>query len=259
MFSLDILGAPVFCRPHSVRCVFCDRDALRSQLRDENSKQDVWSSLARLFVLDREVYEEAFARVPTEMREETDAAVRPLVCALVNGVQFQARRVHELREVLRIRAMHALLENAEAAPVMTRQVRLDTCLLAPLRVLGRRLPSFVLEQISLCLCTESSIKTICSALLHVKQHGYNPMGHPIFTAEVPLMGMGEMSERLADNYNLAWRIHQKALGRLRDALAKHRALLENIPLQACVPVAAKAWALVASMTSEVHSPRIDAE
>ena len=250
----------MFCRPHSVRCVFCDSDALRSQLRDESSKQDVWSSLARLFLMDRDVYEEAFARVPTEWREETEAAVLPLVRALVPGeTQRRARRVHELREVLRIRAMHALLESTEAVPAMTRQVRSHTCSLAPLRVLGQRLHSSVLEQISFYLCTSSSLKTLSSALLHVKQHGYNPMGQPIFTVDVPFVGAGDLTERLADSYKLAWKMHQKALGRLHDALAEHCALLENIPLQAWVPAAAKARALVASMTSGARSPGIDAE
>ena len=213
---------------------------LQAQLRGENSKTEVWCSLARLRALDKEIYREALARVPSAERGEAEAAVRSLVRTMVPRDAQQ-----RTRETLRIRAIQALLKSAAVLPTMACQVRADMLSLEPLRVVSRRLPTPSLEPISTFLCAGRCLRTLFTALYHVKQHGYNPGGQPIF-AKAPCGD--ELVQRHAEIYSLALKVHHNVLEVLEGALIEYVRLVEQIPLQARALAAERAWALVASMT-----------
>ena len=212
-------------------------------LEEEATRRELFCSLARLSVLDGDVFREALLRVHAGWRPEAMIAVDDLRCTLVVPDGLADRRA--LRNGMRLLATQALLESVVALPTTAGRVRKDTQSLLPLRILRTRLPSIALEPAQSFLCADLGALTV--PLKHVLQHGYSPGAHPIFARAWDSSLVSAEARRLAEIYHLALEAHGRVLRVIESALVVHARLIESIPLVTRSAITISAWRLVARM------------
>ena len=84
-FSTHQIGAPAWVRAPAARCFWCVEPSRLHHLIASETAGDVWSTLARLMILDRDVFSAALLRIPEGERERARAQARRAACEFVAG------------------------------------------------------------------------------------------------------------------------------------------------------------------------------
>ena len=170
---------------------------------------DVWSTLARLMILDQDVFSAALLRIPEGERQRAREQARRVACAFVPAYPYT--RMHQCA-LSHMVATNSLLASATELPGLRRSAQADAQTLRHLGLLMRRLPPSVSERI-FGFSALLDLPRLRSDLACVKQAAYNLGGHPLFWAMTSGSDLPPQ-EALVESYRLGFIVHQQGLQRL---------------------------------------------
>ena len=174
-FNTDALGDAGFVRPPATRCPFCDPGAMDAALLHGGCAA-VARLLAKLFLLDAQMYREAMGRVPGQHREACRGEVRGRLSRLVP--RWPATCVH-LRAQLCMRATYMIMSDSAVIPNRVRAVQYGTDDIFSAMALRRRIPLVLLAHVA-GYSSLLDMGGLYAQFASTKQHGYVLSRHPLF-------------------------------------------------------------------------------
>ena len=208
-FSTDQIGAPAWVRAPAVRCVWCESPSRLQHLVAGDGAGEVWATLARLSILDDDVFCTALLRIPPGDRKRAVEQARRAACQF--RPTYPLTRMQQ-RTLFHMNATQALLRSATRAPDLRRRAREDARTLGHLHLCMGRLPPSVAERI-FTFGAVLDAPSMRSELARVKQAAYNLGCHPLFW---PVSTDCDLppQEALVECYRLGFIVHQQSMQRL---------------------------------------------
>ncbi|HIE69631.1 MAG TPA: hypothetical protein EYP98_05390 [Planctomycetes bacterium] len=241
-FSTHQIGTPAWVRAPAVRCVLCDEPSRLHHLIASDAAQDVWSTLARLMILDQDVFSAALLRIPQGERQRAREQARRAACGFVPVYPYT--RMHQCT-LFHMTATNSLLHSATELPDLRRSAWADAQTLRHLGFSMRRLPPSVTERV-FSFGARLDLPRLRSDLARVKQTAYNLGGHPLFWAMTSGSDLPPQ-EALVESYRLGFIVHQQGLQRLLPCVTALLLAADRASCHVTARAVTKVMNLMASM------------